>query len=275
PGGGGSWDNPTWLVNNYGAAVNANDSVETTSVVPNGSGSGCVDWGVVIFSTTVLDSDGDGLLDLWEDNQGYVDAISGQFVALPGANKSVRDIFFEPDYLSNLDGSAGPYLHSHLPKQAALDMVGDAFAAQNVQVHFDVGSTNYAGNCSATHPAVCPDPYIIAGGTGGNAISEGAVACADAPGAPCQFPGTPAVGWKDGLLFVKNNATLPGNANVPLGNFQSGRKSSYHYVLFGHALGEPRSFWTSFGATLASPLFAKLVSIVNTGASAVVTIQSP
>src|SRR5262249_41364998 len=63
PGGGGSWDNPTWLVNNYGAAVNANDSVETTSVVPNGSGSGCVDWGVVIFSTTVLDSNGDGWLD--------------------------------------------------------------------------------------------------------------------------------------------------------------------------------------------------------------------
>ena len=283
----GSWDNPTWVVNNYGAAVNANDSMETTSVVPNGSGSGCVDWGVVIFSTTVQDTDGDGLLDVWEDNQGYVDAISSQFVALPGANKLVKDIFLETDYLSNLDGSAGPYLHSHLPKQAALDMVGDAFKnapvdcdamgknCKGVQVHFDVGPTNYAGNCSTTHPAACPDPYIIAGGTGGNAISEGAVVCADAPGAPCQFPSTPAVGWKDGLLFVKNNATLPGNANVPLGSFQSGRKSSYHYVLFGHALGEPRSFWTTFGATLKSPLFAKLDSIVNTGNSGVVTIESP
>src|SRR5215472_5217938 len=289
PTGGGSWDNPTWVVNNYGAAVNANDSMETTSVTPSGSGSGCVDWSAIIFSTTVQSSNSDGLLDVWKSANapGHTDAISGQFVALPGANPSAKDIFVEVDYLSNVDGLAGLYLHSHVPKQAALDMVGDAFKnapvdcdamgknCKGVQVHFDVGPKNYAGNCSTTHPAVCPDPYIIQGGTGGNAISESAVVCNDAPGAPCQFPGTPAVGWKNGLLFVKNNATLPGNANVPLGNFQAGRKDSYHYALFGHALGEPRSYWTTFGATLKSPLFAKLDSIVNTGNSAVVTIESP
>jgi hypothetical protein len=272
PTGGGSWDNPTWLPNVYGAAVNANDATETTSVVPNGSGSGCVDWGLVIFSTTVQDTDGDGLLDVWEDNQGYTDAISGQFVALPGANKSVKDIFAEVDYLSNLDGSAGTYLHSHLPKQAAMDMVGDAFAKQTVHVHFDVGLTNYAGNCSTT-TAACPDPYIIQAGTGGNAISESAVVCSDST-TLCQFPGTAAVGWKEGLLFVKNNATVP-NTNVALGNFQFGRKDSYHYVLFGHALGSPRSYWSTFGATVPSPSFAKLISIVNSGTTAKVTIQSP
>jgi hypothetical protein len=275
PSGGGSWDNPTWLPNTYGAAVNANDAMEVTSVVPNGSGSGCVDWGLVIFSTTVQDADGDGLLDVWEDNQGYIDTISKQFVALPGASKSARDIFVEADYLVNYMSGGVTVQHSHLPKQAALDMVGDAFAAQNVHVHFDVGPTNYAGNCSTTHPTVCPDPYIVQAGTGGNAIPESAAVCNDlASPTLCQFPGTPAVGWKEGFLFVKNNATVP-NTNVPLGNFQFGRKDSYHYVLFGHALGTPRSFWTTFGATLQSTSFAKLISIVNTGNTAVVTIQSP
>lgn len=281
----GSWDNPTWVVNKYGSAVNANDSMETTSVTPNGSGSGCVDWGAVILSTTVQDTDGDGLLDVWEDNQGYTDAISGQFVALPGANRLVKDIFLESDYLSNLDGLAGTYLHSHLPKQQALDMVGDAFAAQNVHVHFDVGPTNYTGTCSTTHPGACPDPYIIQGGVGGNAITESAVVCTDSA-TLCQFPSSPlgnppafipTVGWKEGTLFVKNNATttLPNNTVVPLGNFQFGRKDSYHYVLFGHALGSPRSYWTAFGGTLQSPFFAKLTSIVISGNAGIVTIQSP
>lgn len=277
--GGGSWDNPTWLPNTYGSAVNGNDATATTSVTASGSGSGCVDWGAVIFSTTVQDTDGDGLLDVWEGPaQGYTDAISGQFVALPGADKTVKDLFTEIDYLSNLDGLAGPYLHSHLPKQQALDMMGDAFAKQNIHAHFDVGA-NYNGACKVT-PALpnqqaCPDPYILQGGNGGNAISESAVVCNDST-TLCQFPGTPAVGWKEGFLFVKNNSTVPNsNPAVPLGSFQFGRKDSYHYALFGHALGAPRSFWTSFGATLQSPIFAKLISIVNSGTSAVVTIQSP
>ena len=284
PSGGGSWDNPTWLPNAYGAAVNANDAMEMTSVVPNGSGSGCVDWGAIIFSSTVQDKDGDGLLDTWEDNQGYIDAISGQFVALPGASKSTRDIFVEADYVVNYLSDGVTVQHSHLPKQAALDTVGDAFAAQNISVHFDVGPTNYTftapngtlvTNCSTTHPAVCPDPYIIHSGTGGNAIPESAVVCNDATSPTlCQFPGTPAVGWKEGLLFVKNNATVP-NTGIPLGNFQFGRKDSYHYVLFGHALGTPRSIWTTFGATLQDTSFAKLVSIKNTGTAAIVSIQSP
>ena len=121
----GSWDNPTWTVS---AEVRANDSSETTSVVPATSDKGCVNWGVVIFSTTVADNNSDGLLGVWKTNQGYTDAKTGQQVALPGANPNAKDIFVEIDYLSNFhDQSPGPYLHSHLPKQAALDMVGGAF----------------------------------------------------------------------------------------------------------------------------------------------------
>ncbi len=289
----GSWDNPTYSVN---AAVLANEPSpsEMTSVVPGTTGGKCVDWGAVVFSSTVQDTDGDGLLDVWEDNQGYTDAISGQFVALPGANKLVKDIFVEIDYLSNLDGSAGPYLHSHLPQQLALDLVGDAAAAQNVRVHFDVGPTNYAGNCSRTHPAVCPDPYIIQGGTGGNSISEGATignvpvfVCADGatlctfPGPAPGQPGPATVGWKGGYLFVKDTAPNP-NSTPPiplLGNFQPGRKDSYHYVLSAHALGTPRSYWTAFATTLQRTLFANLTSIVvstvNSVTTTTVTIQTP
>ena len=49
-----------------------------------------------------------------------------------------------------MDGSAGPYLHSHLPKQAALDAMGNAFVNKNINVHFDLGPGIYQG-----------DPYVI------------------------------------------------------------------------------------------------------------------
>jgi hypothetical protein len=282
----GSWDNPTWLLNHYGALVKPNDPMATTSVVPTATGGKCLDWGAVVFSSTVQDTDGDGLLDAWEDSQGYTDAISGQFVALPGADKNVKDIFAEIDYLSNVDGKAGNYLHSHLPKQQALDEVGDAFknapvdcdlAGQNckgVHIHFDVGP-NYKGNSSTTLPFASPDPYIIQGGTGGNAISESAVVCNDG-GALCQFPGQVTTAFKGDLLFVRNNATDP-ITNLPLGNFQSGRGLSYHYVLFGHSLGEEESLWTTFGAQvqLLDPTITALVNIVNNGTTTTVTINSP
>jgi hypothetical protein len=266
----GSWDNPTWTPN---GAVNAGDSQATTSVMPTGTNSGCVNWGAVIFSTTVPDSDGDGLLDVWKENQGYVDVFSNHAVNLPGANKMpgnprTPDIFVELDYLSNMDGSDGfgSYPHSHLPKQAALDEVGNAFLNQKIHVHFDLPSGVYAG-----------DKYVISTGTGGNAISEGALQCTDGA-ALCSFPGTPTVGWKEGFLFVRDSALLPlGNTTTTGGNFQPGRTLSYHYILFGHALGEPRSFWSTAGTApaLIDSGVAALSSIVVKNNVATVTLTSP
>ena len=81
-----SWDNPTWDVSSLvkGGAAPGFDTSETTSVSPSASGGGCVDWGVVIFSTTVQDSDHDGLLDVWKLNHGYTDAfqLSQQRISL-------------------------------------------------------------------------------------------------------------------------------------------------------------------------------------------------
>jgi hypothetical protein len=270
----GSWDNPTWSVN---GAVSDADTSETASVVPGAQNSGCVSWGAMIFSTTVQDSDGDGLLDVWEDKQGYIDAKNGQWVSLPGANKNVKDIFVELDYLTNLDGSAGVTLHSHLPKQAALDLVGDTFARGNVRAHFDLGPGIYQNDQYAiTYPVQAPPQGATAfPGAGGNAIPESAVLCIDGA-VLCPFPGTPAVGWKAGFVFVRDNATVPNSSPaVPLGNFQPGRRLSYHYVFFGHALGAPRSFWSTAGLGISDPEIPQLISIVNSGSTATVTIQSP
>lgn len=245
----GNWDNPTWTVSGDVTADPA-----TTSITPTASNSGCVSWGAMILSTTVQDSDGDGLLDVWENSNGYTDAVSGQAVALPGADSGTLDIFVELDYLTKLDGTTSA--HSHLPKQAALDNVGGMFSNHGIHVHFDVGN-NYPG-----------DPYVIANGTGGNATPESAVLCTD--GATfCEFPGQPAIGWKAGFEFFQNDPAL--------GNFQSARSQSYHYILFGHSLGAPRSFWSTIGSPLQDPTIPTVVSIVNNGSTgkATVTLKTP
>jgi hypothetical protein len=254
PGVYGSWDNPTWSVGEY---MTGSDQ-ETTSVVPSSSNSGCVSWGAIVMSTTVQDSDGDGLLDTWEDHQGYFDPVSAQQVALPGANPNHKDLFVEVDYLASRD-SAGKVLHSHLPKKAALDAVGDAFSPQ-ISVHFDLGSNVYQ------------DPYVIQAGTGGNEIPESSLLCVDMGSTRCPFPGQPAVSWKGDFETVQNDSLL--------GNFQPGRAQSYHYAFFGHSLGEPRFYWGTAGTAFANdPQFAsslpQLVSIVDAGNTATVTIKSP
>jgi hypothetical protein len=226
----------------------------------------------VILSTTVQDTDKDGLLDAWENGQGYTDAVSGQWVALPGANPNKKDLFVELDYLSNLDGSAGPALHSHLPKQAAVDAVGATFANQGIDVHFDLGAGIYPGDPYViSYPVQIPSP-LPAGtspppaGTGGNAISEGSILCSD--GATlCAYPGQPAIGWKGSFESIKNSTTQ--------GNFQSGRSKSYHYILFGHSTGSPISYWSTVGFALADPTIPQLVSILDSGSTATITLVSP
>jgi hypothetical protein len=56
---------------------------------------------------------------VWKTNQGYLDFVSNQSVALPGAQSGQKDLFVEVDYLSDLDGSAGNPVHSHLGSRPA------------------------------------------------------------------------------------------------------------------------------------------------------------
>ncbi len=260
---GGAWDNPTWDVSNFvhGGLPGSNyDTQETTSVSPTSTNSGCVNWGAMVLSSTVQDSDKDALLDIWEHNHGYTDVVSGQPIALPKADELTRDLFIEVDYLARRDGS-GNIQHTHLPKQAALDAVGQAFQHQGVNVHFDLPAGIYSD-----------DPFVISTG-GGNEISESSLICTDGA-APCAFPGLAAVGWKGGFAFVQNEPTL--------GNFQAGRAQSYRYALFGHATGEPKSYWGTLATSLItsdpqdfSVTLPQLVKIVNSGTTATVTLMSP
>src|SRR5581483_53488 len=265
PGVYGFWDNPTWSVSGlvHGGLIGSMfDTQETTFVMPGSTNGGCVNWGAIIFSTTVQDSDNDGLPDIWEQDQGYTDAISGKNISLPGASPNTKDLFIELDYLTLRD-SSGKILHSHLPKQAALDAVGDAFAAQGINLHVDLPTGIYPG-----------DAYVISTGDGGNEIPESSLLCTDG-NTLCQFPNQPAVAWKGGFEFVQSSPAQ--------GNFQAGRGQSYRYALFGHSLGEPRSYWGTAGASLAANdmqdfsvyTMPQLVSIVVANNTATVTIKSP
>jgi uncharacterized membrane protein YgcG len=269
--GGGSWDNPTWTPT---SAVPADAPSAMTQVVPSGSNSGCVNWGVVIFSTTVQNSDSDGLLDAWKRDGGYTDVNTGQWVALPGAKKGQKDLFIELDYSNNLDSSAGSYPHSHLPKQAALDKVGDALLRAGVHVHFDLGAGIYQSDIKYVISYPVPPPKdslaTVFPSAGGNAISEGLLVCKDGITAPlCAFPNQATVGWKGGVEFVQSDPTL--------GNFEPGRKDSYHYVFFAHGLGMPRTYWASAGLAdaLKNSGVATLNSISVSNNVATVIITTP
>jgi hypothetical protein len=247
-----SWDNIT-----YNVDVPDNSAVATTMVLPNAATLDCLSWGAVVFSTPVKDRDGDGLLDTWETNQGYWDVKDGTWVALPGADPDVKDLFVQIDYLNNTGTKSGP-MHSHLPRKDALDQIGSAFTrskagngtGSGIKVHFDVGN-NYQVNP--------PDPYIVPsasfippGGTtavsaakGGNSIDEDAISCTDGTTTLCQFP-YPAipvpgiVSWKAGVTLAKNQY------------FQHARKDTHRYVLVGHALGLANSNWSLADQSLVS-----------------------
>lgn len=279
----GSWDNPTWLAPAGSVppgGLSGNTLPVTSSVVPNSSNSGCVVWGAVIFGTNVRDTDNDGLLDSWETNFGYTDLITGHRVPLPGADPNTKDVYVDLDYLTDLDASVGGYAHSHLPKQQAIDAVGAAFASapidwdpvagkyKGVHVHFDLGGD------AKGHQIYSGDTYVLPD-TASNAIPESTLLCQNSA-TQCEFPNQVAVGWKTGLLYVEDAAASPGTSTTPpTGYFDPGRKDSYHYVLFGHALGLPLSWWTAFGATTNNPTVAQLTSISVLNNTAKITLQTP
>jgi hypothetical protein len=227
---GNSWDNETFPV-----TVAPGASQVATDVLPNSSNIDCLSWGAVVFSTPVVDTDGDGLLDIWEDNKGYIDSKDGTTrIDLPGADSNVKDLFVQIDYMKNSGATSGPQ-HSHLPRLDALSSIANAFSTAGIHVHFDVGN-NYQGNA-----------FIVpsAKAHGGNPLDEDAVSCTDNGTTLCAFdyptvkiPGI--VSWKTGVTFAKNQF------------FQHGRKDSYRYVFVGHALGLTNLNWAIVDQSLTS-----------------------
>jgi hypothetical protein len=271
PGYYGDWDNPTWTFGdpNYPSPVNPvgppypnpvqeDAASATTKVVPSTSQQGCVDWGAVIVETRVKNRDNDGILDSWKTTvpPGYCDAALNNgvclvgntsdpgWVALPGAQLGTDgnphpDIFVQLDYVcqnkqsgTNACGSG----YSFKPTDDVVTAVTNAFADnypdkarhQPVNLHVLPQWAIQEQTCSdaTNNNVLCTFP--------------------DQPGAP--QPGV--IGWKWGYALVKNQfvdpngdtsacTTSPLPANCKL-RFQHGRKDSFHYALFGHALGNPK-----------------------------------
>lgn len=269
---GENWDNPTFDV-----PVGSNASEVTTGVTASAD---CLTWGATIFRTDVVDSDSDGLLDVWETTSGLVDPNGQPLPNLPamGSAPNRPDIFVQVDYMktdaaTSYGGDSKP-AHTHLPPYAALELIGKAFDARGIRVHFDVGA-NYAGQ-----------PFILGtGARGGRAISESVTVCSRPAGAPpwvCQFSGHPGtVGWKTGFLFLRDQVIgsspppAPGAADpcdAP-GNdgpgqpcerrFDRNRRHMFRYGLFAHAIGLPKSEEPVLSSGAPNPNF--FIPRTNTG----------
>ncbi len=249
---GSAWDNLTFDVSNL---MSGDDSSISTEVTPgNPTSTACLSWGAIVFSTTVQNSDGDGLLDSWKKN-GLTDISDGTLVDLPhmGAVLGQKDVFVEIDYMTTLgyhNATQGVVPgHSHLPSQAVLDQVGDAYKAKGFHAHFDVGNI-YQG-----------DQYVImyplAGGathSGGEAIDEASCGATQTP--TCLYPDYPGtLSWKNGFEVVKD------------AYFNHDRRHIFHYALFAHTVGLPR--WSTNDKSLSSIAVAQGVT-----ATATVTIGS-
>jgi Putative Ig domain len=266
PGWYGTWDNATWF--SHGAPLSEDDSSVTTVV--ESAQQGCVTPAAIIYSTTVKNSDGDGLLDVWKvptaphDSTipGYCDASVNEgvckvgdasWVDLPGAVHGEKDVFIQLDYMcSSVTGadtcSTTPGNYSFDPRQTGADvMMTNAFLAQGIHLH--INPVNPMGTTQPVH-----------------AIQEQTCVDNNPSNSPLcaptlqPFPNQPGVvGWKGGFEVIKSQpvnyqdessceqALLHGPC---IRRFQYGRKDSYHYALFAHAVGAAN--WGLQGGSLAS-----------------------
>ena len=265
---GASWDTITRPTGPLSGSALASASF-TTMVDSGGSSSAdCLTWGVVIYRTEVNDTDNDGLLNKWETSTSATPLYDANGERLPalgdlGANPNQKDLFVEIGYMNTAGTSYGGVAkpaHTHRPTYAALEKVGDAFAAHQIAVHFDVGG-DYQGQ-----------DYIIpvsAGAKGGESLDEAVTQCIPPTGTTwslanppwtstqpwiCHFqfhPGT--VGWKTGFRFIRDEpiastyeacGALETDGD-PLTTcnrrFDANRRDMFHYVWFAHALAIPKA----------------------------------
>jgi hypothetical protein len=242
---GPNWDNSTFNI-----SLNTNDSSFTTEADAENNAT-CLSWAAIVSSTPVVDSDNDGLLDVWETggihrNTQVSPATFGACADYPtepcvdlpamGAMNGVQDMFLQVDWMhgfgDNTGGIDGTGNHSHIPKPDALSAVANAFAAHNVAVHFDVGN-NYQGQGL---PYIIPykkDSYGNLLAQGGSDLDESTLRCSS--GSCGYIEPYPVLSFKLGFNSVRDGNHL---LNIPA-HFAQNRKDAFHYVLFAHALAGP------------------------------------
>lgn len=288
PGYYGSWDNTVWTFDPDQTYVNLPNPVAeesasvTTQVVPSSNMQGCVSWGASIISTTVKNTDGDGLLDVWKlpkapnnpRRPGYCDAavLEGQctqgdanWVDLPGAAPGQKDVFIQLDYMCsqvNANGSCttgdgtnysfDPSLHNdpNDHNYNAVQKVVNAYFNHGITLHVNPPSANQS-NFHAIPEPYCQDDTTTS------------------PPSLCPFPNSPGtsanlgvVTWPGGFDFLKSqlidsndptNLTDCATSTPPaycIPRFQPAAAPSKHYLLLGHAVGV--SEWALVGGTLTN-----------------------
>ena len=289
PGYYGAWDNPTWTFTstskNPPNPVTEGSSSATTEVVPSSVFKGCVSWGAVIVSTTVQNSDNDGILDSWKESSppGYCDAalengvcskgdsLDPGWVPLPGAKHGEQDVFLQYDYMcsSMSSGSCvtGDGINYSFDPRLAVD-TQDGLATHATAVDKVVASyANENGSNSHHSP-------IVLHAIPGNAIEESQSSCLSSDNT-CPFPNEPGtVGFREGLAYIKNQTTdtqtgllgcTPGTDPTCIPVFQHGKKDSYHYALFSHGVGLA-NWYLSDGS---------LASVVQNGSTVTFTTKLP
>ena len=222
----------------------------------------CLAWAGIVFSTDVADIDGDGLIDKLESISGLKDPSGEDFpdLAAMGAVVGQRDLFIEIGAMENHGATAPP--HSHIPSANVLKAVGDTLAnppigGSPIAVHFDLGATLGAAYRAALQSSGA-DRYIIAGSAarGGETIEEQVFE---------RFPTTPGVvSWPTGFQMYVQSPVGPdgselspaeiaacfdtgtsGNPGTGVNNcrrrFDKNRQGLFHYVLYAHARGIPKS----------------------------------
>ena len=233
---GSRWDNPSFSIK-----LDANAS--SVDVAVAGENTSCLTWGAMIASTNVVDTDWDGLLDVWETSGlhfnpgnanspatfgGCSDYSTDPCVNLPmmGAVNGQKDLFVEIDWLQDAN-------HTHKPKLDALLQVATAFknggsgGNGGVRVHFDVGD-NYQ-SFSGPDKVFVPSAYA----QGGERIEESSLRCTISP---CTYSEPYSVlSFKKGFSGVRDGYPA---LNIPR-HFSRLRKDIFHYTLFAHALSSP------------------------------------
>lgn len=290
PGWYGNWDNPTWtFTSSQSNPIKADDASATTTVIPSASQQGCVVWGAVIVGTTVNNPDGDGLLKSWKTGQngepGYCDAAitsktspptacqgpsDPSWVDLPGATLGEKDVFVQLDYLcsnkvagQNACDLSQPGSYSFDPSLAkapdgktVVQKVIDSFAGTGtLTMHSPVNVHVFP--TWAIQEQTCTDTTD----SNGNPVL-------------CEFPNQPGVvGWKAGFTNVKNqflkndgsgDACTDSTGATCIMRFEHGRKDSWHYALFAHALATPRWGFLSGLTDSSGNLPAKVYQSGNT-----------
>jgi FG-GAP-like repeat len=308
PGYYGTWDNPTWLLPSGTSPINADSPLATTKVVPSMSNSGCVSWGAVIMSTTVKNTDEDGILNSWKSAHGYCDYLTNSactgsqdlgWIPLPGATVGQKDIFLQYDYmctkingppqddgLNGADNSCkvGDNINYSFDPRLAVDPLDNKNAVQKVVETFNDHNVNFGGKPLVLHAV--PGNAILETSTYGPYPSIVPATCSDTD-LTCPFPNQPGtVGFREGLAYIKNQTIEPSTGllgcdpatdpNPCVAVFHHGKKDSYHYALFSHGVGLPNWFLADGSLLTIKQTTATTVTFTTKSAHGISRIlQSP